>query len=499
MTSLFEWLLDTTVKGSVLIVVVAAIQWLIGFRVDARLRHLLWVVVLFRLLMPSAPASNWSMFNALPERAPAPVRVLAIDSVVANTGFAPAPEVLHLKMPSATPFAGWVVALWLAGAVFFALRIVVAAVRMRRAVLRGQPQPADGALPLIETDAVRTPAVHGMFRPVLLLPRGFRSLFTGEELRHVMLHELWHVRRMDVGVNWLLAVVQAVHWFNPLVWFAASRIREERELACDELALSLLEEEERPDYGRTILKLLERFRTSAPVPALVGIVNQKQKMKRRLTMIASFRNGTRSTALFLTLVCALSVAGLTDGEGKRVVRFIKTLDPAAAVSDERLKQPVSFELTKASLGELLTVISNKTGVAISQDPAVVSHDIQNARFTIKAEEIPARAALMAALTPFELAAVPTAEGMTIKAGSAEHARVIVLEGKDLDHAAVDGDVAVRIRKHEMADAEGKPGKHVVVRRQVLTPPDADGIREMRIHFDENGIKSEGKLTIKIDK
>lgn len=68
MTPLFAWLLDTTVKGSVLILLVAAIQWLIGSRVDARLRHLLWVIVLLRLLMPAAPASSWSMFNVLPDR-----------------------------------------------------------------------------------------------------------------------------------------------------------------------------------------------------------------------------------------------------------------------------------------------------------------------------------------------------------------------------------------------------------------------------------------------
>ena len=48
-----------------------------------------------------------------------------------------------------------------------------------------------------------------------------------EELRYVILHELLHLRRMDVAVSWALSAVQTLHWFNPLVWFAASRIKEE--------------------------------------------------------------------------------------------------------------------------------------------------------------------------------------------------------------------------------------------------------------------------------
>jgi beta-lactamase regulating signal transducer with metallopeptidase domain len=44
-------------------------------------------------------------------------------------------------------------------------------------------------------------------------------------LRHVFLHELAHLKRHDIALNWLFAGAQALHWFNPLVWLAFQQAR----------------------------------------------------------------------------------------------------------------------------------------------------------------------------------------------------------------------------------------------------------------------------------
>lgn len=75
-----------------------------------------------------------------------------------------------------------------------------------------------------------------------------------EELRHVFLHELVHLRRWDLPASWACALLQVVHWFNPMVWLAFRRMRTDRELACDQVALRSLPPAERADYGRTLIK-----------------------------------------------------------------------------------------------------------------------------------------------------------------------------------------------------------------------------------------------------
>jgi beta-lactamase regulating signal transducer with metallopeptidase domain len=481
--AILSWLFETTIKGSVLVVVVAALSWLIGRRVDARWRHLLWVVVLIRLLMPVAPESSFSIFNLVPaENAqPSPRVMLRPAPVAAADGPA---GIVTLHVTPYRSFVPWLIAIWIAGALVLATRFAISAIRMRRAIPESRQPRAESRLPIIETPAVRTPALHGLVNPVLLLPRGFTESFSAEELRHVVLHEQWHVKRMDVAVSWLLAAVQCVHWFNPLVWFAASRIREERELACDELALSLLEEDERHRYGGTVLKLLERFRPAAPVPALVGIVNGKQKMKRRLTMIASFRNGTRFTTLFLSLVVALAFAGLTDAEGIRR-KFVKKIDPAAHASVEKLHGRVSFELNGASFADLLNTISNKTGLAIIQDPAVATSAVQTARFTVKADNVPAHLVLTEALMRFELAAEPTVTGVSITSAPEG-------ENEPMRRARIEVDVA----------PEGDRVMRFKEKREIFVGKNdsaaGDDRRELKIRIEENGVVSEGTLTIHIE-
>jgi bla regulator protein BlaR1 len=131
---------------------------------------------------------------------------------------------------------------------------------------------------LLETDLVESPALYGLFRLRLLLPPKLPERFTPDELRHIFLHELSHVRRRDMEVQWLMTCLQIIHWFNPVLWFGFRRMAADRELACDELALSIAGEDKGAAYGATIVKLLEVSATSSPLPGLVGILAEVYKL-----------------------------------------------------------------------------------------------------------------------------------------------------------------------------------------------------------------------------
>ena len=89
---------------------------------------------------------------------------------------------------------------------------------------------------LLETPAVATPAVIGLFRPKLLVPEGFFTAFSTDETRWALLHELAHLRRRDLCWLAFERAVGLALFFHPALWVARRATRFFRELACDDLA-----------------------------------------------------------------------------------------------------------------------------------------------------------------------------------------------------------------------------------------------------------------------
>ena len=176
------------------------------------------------------------------------------------------------KEPRALSAAQFLFVLWLAGATILLLCMLLAHLRFL-AYLRRWTQAVDtpetvqlynqlgdqlglNRRPnLMVCPELPSPMLAGIFRPVLLLPE---TLPEGPALRYTLLHELIHYRRRDILLKTLALWVNALHWFNPLVWYMVRLVERDTELACDEASLRLLPVEEHKAYGRTILDAAER-------------------------------------------------------------------------------------------------------------------------------------------------------------------------------------------------------------------------------------------------
>lgn len=116
---------------------------------------------------------------------------------------------------------------------------------------------------LITCAGLRAPMLAGLFHPVLLLPE---AGLAPDALRYSLLHELVHFRRRDIWLKTLALWVNAIHWFNPLIWYLVRLVERDTELACDEGALRRLPPEEHAAYGRTILDAVERLKFNSAHP-----------------------------------------------------------------------------------------------------------------------------------------------------------------------------------------------------------------------------------------
>lgn len=110
---------------------------------------------------------------------------------------------------------------------------------------------------LLICTGLRVPVLVGLFRQKLLLPEGEME---EDALRYSLLHELTHFRRRDIWLKTLALTANAIHWFNPLMWYMTRLVERDTELACDEAALKTLPAGEHSAYGKTILDAVAKLR-----------------------------------------------------------------------------------------------------------------------------------------------------------------------------------------------------------------------------------------------
>jgi cell division protein FtsI (penicillin-binding protein 3) len=180
---------------------------------------------------------------------------------------------------------------WAFGAVGVALHLALGVWRARRLVRRARRDDvgafADAARAVVRetgvsaevaiSDDIDAPAVAGMIRQVVLMPRAALD-WTEERWRLVLLHELAHVARRDCLAGAVAELACAVHWFDPLAWIARHRLRHERELAADEdvLAAGHLAS----DYATHLLAIATASRNAEPAGALAMTAKPSQLADR---------------------------------------------------------------------------------------------------------------------------------------------------------------------------------------------------------------------------
>ena len=203
-------------------------------------RHALWAgTLLLSVLMPIAVLS-------LPSIAVLPASWALRETFVTAPG---GPARLATSTPDLWSI-GW--KLWLAGGLLLILRLVVSYLSFIRWQRRCRPLQslawtdtlrqlaAESCVPrnlrVIESSTVVNPCTWGFIRPVLLLPVA-GEVWSDEERRLAVMHELAHIRRKDFLTATLVRLACAMHWYNPLVWLAARESRKLQEQACDDYVL----------------------------------------------------------------------------------------------------------------------------------------------------------------------------------------------------------------------------------------------------------------------
>ncbi len=168
---------------------------------------------------------------------------------------------------------------------------------------------------LLQSDILNIPCVIGYFKPIILFPAAMFSALPVKEVEAILIHELGHIRRNDFLVNIIQNIVEVVFFFNPAVIWVSTLIKTEREICCDDIAVSVTGNKQ--DYIKALISFSE-FEQLKNQQFATSFSGEKKHLLNRTKRIIYNKNNALnimekkflSASLVLVTVCLLTFVSL---------------------------------------------------------------------------------------------------------------------------------------------------------------------------------------------
>ena len=339
---MINWILSS----SALIVIVLIARRLFSGKISFRLQYALWILVAIRLLMPINLGSSVFSIENVANHLSKPLQMQelsknnvtkienpyntesvkiyeSMEEISGNDTKAPIEsekleeplefhfEKVPLKAEDSEKFSITEIftGIWLCGCIVFGMVFFLSNIFFTRKLKKSRRllENAYGNLSLYESAVIDTPCLFGTLKPAIYVTSNVAKDL--QILKHAVYHEQSHYRQGDLIWSIIRCICLILHWYNPLAWWAVKVSKQDAELACDELTIRRLGEEERIPYGKTLIQLTcekqpEFFLTATTM------TSGKRSIKERISRIAKAPS-FKLYAFFGVLLVAIISVGCT--------------------------------------------------------------------------------------------------------------------------------------------------------------------------------------------
>ena len=352
-----DWAVTGLIDGAVALGLVAVVWGIFGRWFSPRLGAWLFAIVMLKCVVPLPVALPLPRDFNQPDNRPLPGGMTegAIPAASPNVAAFPGAGGMGFDWPQ-----GCVVA-WIACSALGLARFAWLAMRTRRLVSESRPALIDdaealaaragcgGPVSIRVSSALHSPAVAGLWHPVVLLPEGIESRLSSGQLRWAIAHELAHVRSRDLAWQFAETMMRAVLFFNPAVWIASAQSARLRERACDEAALKAAGISRRSS-AEGFVALVEWAGAHCRV-ALAGLgmgaAGREARSRVRRLATGPLRGPGARGQLFFSLIClAVALPSYRVVEAQSEAGRIKDLEKRVADLEQQIKAKSRLELLR---------------------------------------------------------------------------------------------------------------------------------------------------------
>lgn len=309
--------------------VVLGIKKMVGNRLSPNAKYLLWLVFLATLLFPITVPSRISIYNLIDisdvkevkdtevenmmglwknENNNAVISKDTLDNIITNNN-----KMLKVhfgKFVAFTWFTIFVILLIKRMYSYFSMHKKVGKIQVENkrviSILENCKKKLHIHKPikLIKQDCTFMPSTIGIFNVKILVFDSFLEM-DDVSITNVFMHELSHYKRKDNVVNFMILIIKSLHWFNPILNIMFKNIREEMELATDEIAVSKMNVKERLDYCNSLI----RFSTDSDTEfePVLGLSKVAKTLSKRVRAISAKNDFDKKSKLIFSITILIMI------------------------------------------------------------------------------------------------------------------------------------------------------------------------------------------------
>lgn len=424
--NIFKIVLSLSLSGAIIALILMLLKPLIKNKFSNTWQFYIWLIVVARLLLPYVPPVNLvnemlKIVNQdeasiqIPSNVQADTElstegvvdtnfILPDSSIIGNENNEISNEQINNKSNAEIPLKpvlsarqeiiaflqhslSYISVIWLGISLILFVRKIISYYSFIRFVIKGSKIITDEQLlalyqnigasmdikksPLLCTNSMITsPICIGFLKHYIILPE--KQLQNTTNLTHIFRHELVHYKRFDIYYKWLMQVVICIHWFNPIVYFAAKQVNKYCELSCDEIVIKRMDTAEQRAYGDTLLQALELGGSHHSSVVSLTLTENTKLIKERLSAIMKFRKKSKTvvclSAFFAIVLCIGSmftgVYAQTTPTSKNEYQFGKDVKNPNITKESKEEGSISTTKTSAEITNDMKPIRNNSLYAV---------------------------------------------------------------------------------------------------------------------------------------
>lgn len=393
--NVFLNVLYASVTTSILIGIYLIIKKCFFKQKGIRYHHMIWLILMIRLLIPFNIIGASSILEKLNEAVLNEVEANIGENVPQIMMFSPAKNETY-KLEQDEEFKknhiiiedhsrelnknkekyalilSILSKIWICGVVGVAILFLIATMKFKVKSRNGR-KPIDPDIQLIKQKCTKimkikrvipiymstyykSPFICGIMMPSIYLPENVYHKIDEAELKYIILHEMAHYKRKDLIYNFMTVMVLILHWFNPLMWFVIKDIRYDREVLCDAYVMEKIENDEIIPYGKTLIFLSKIKIRKYNEMCLVGFHELNSKLEGRIKMISKFKKGSYKlsvVAIIFSVIVGIIIV-TSPLEAKHVNDISESL-----VQEECIEKQVVMENSNEDLEEITNANKNQ--------------------------------------------------------------------------------------------------------------------------------------------